>query len=55
MPKTSSKDLFARKLEFQGVSGQNRGLKRNNQKDPKANEQKGPNWTVGSISKKLRG
>ena len=28
-PKTSSRDLFVRKLEFQGVSGQNRGLKCN--------------------------
>ena len=27
--RTSSRDLFARKLLFQGVSGQNRGLKRN--------------------------
>ena len=53
--KTSSRDLFVRKLEFQGVSGQNRGLKRNYRVDPGSNVQKLQVWTAGSISRKLGG
>ena len=49
------KDLFARKLEFQGVSGQNRGLKRKIWKGPRAGVQKDLIRTAGSISRKLGG
>ena len=37
------------------VLGKNRGPKHKNQKDPRANAQKDPNWTVGTIFKKLMG
>ena len=48
-------DLFVRKLEFQGVSGQNRGLKCKNLKVIRADVQNDLNWTAGSISEKLTG
>ena len=48
-------DLFVRKLEFQWVSGQNRGLKRNYTKTLGSNSQKQQPWTAGSILGKFRG